>query len=290
MREATGAVCSSPFDVNSTDTLSRNPGQWQKFASCLRTLPANSTAVYRLSNLLMPSPVDLAAVSEVVRDDVGLAAQVLKLANLDLNEPTSDLDLALVYVGLDSLRTLLFTVPILENRDPMYELWQHSAKCAKLCEWLARATGCHSVKECYVAGLLHDLGRIPLLAWVGDNVLDVGDLTSFVYTAPQAEDACLGINHQVVGGWLGVTWAFPDSLVEVLEHHHHPRTLSAAALERIVHAADVFCEFSAGKATFASLSGALNLVSARNFQPPLAEQMCNLFGGNGECSTSNPKS
>lgn len=234
--------------TNDPDALSDDSARWQTFVSSVRALPVLADSLYQLSNLLMVSPVDLSAATNVLRQDFALAAQVLKLANLGpLDEPTADLETALVHLGLEPLRVLILNLPVLPTDAPAaaLDLWRHSHECAQACEWLAQRTGLTNWTEPYTYGLLHDLGRIPLLAWQLTLAYSGRHpcVNELVLAAPGREDEEFGINHQVTGGWMAVTWNYPNSLVEAAEAHHDTGSTSSSVLATLVRAADAFSMF-----------------------------------------------
>ena len=216
--------------------------RWEQFVSSVRSIPVLAESVYQLSNLLMVNPVDLSAVGRVIRIDLGLAAQVLKLVNSGASDvPVHDLEYATVHLGIDPLRALILTVPVLssDGPDPVLRLWKHSLQCAEVCEWLARRTEYDFSDRAYIAGLLHDLGRVPLIAWQLATTRD--ERIDLVTALPDFEDKTFGVNHQVIGGWMAVTWNLPDFLIHVLENHHSRPVTGDSLLLQVVRAADSFC-------------------------------------------------
>ncbi len=215
----------------------------------LPTLPAY---VFELNTLLSTTPVDMRRVGEVIRTDPSLTAQVIRLSNsvlLGLRERVSSVEHALVLLGTERLRTLVLTCSLLEyagqkltTRD-VQAFWQHCFLTATLSERLARGSSYPQPEQAYLSGLLHDVGTLPLLVICNS------------WKRP-AESTCLegwgesiklererfGTDHCEIGRWIGASWNFPPSLVEVFEYHHAPRVATHDPhLVGIVAAADQFC-------------------------------------------------
>ena len=254
--------------------------RWESFVSSMRSIPVLAQSVYRLSNLLMVPPVDLSAITRVACTDLGLAAQLLKLVNSGISDvPVHDLDYAVVQLGVDPLRAFILSVPILPSDGPLpvMGLWEHAVQCGEVCAWLARKAQYEHQNRAYIAGLLHDLGRFPLIAWqLATHHGELKHSMRLVYATPEQEDERFGINHQVIGGWMAVTWNLPDFLVEVMERHHL-RSLPGDSLVELVRAADCFCNRRASHASQIELLEALSPITSSGNEQKLLAQLCEAF-------------
>jgi HD-like signal output (HDOD) protein len=94
--------------------------------------------------------------------------------------------------------------------------------CALLCEELA--TACFLPKDpCYTAGLLHDVGRLALLAsFPSDyaNALDLAD--RYQLDVRECERGVFGMDHCEAGQWLVEEWGFPEEFRAITGRHHQP--------------------------------------------------------------------
>ena len=133
------------------------------------TLPAY---VFELSALLSTVPVDLRRVCRVIRTDPSLAAQVIRLCNsamLGLRGRVSNIEHAVILLGTERLRTLVLTCSLVEcvgnflSPTELQSFWQHSLLTATLSERSALCLHYPEAEQAYLAGLLHDLGVLPLL-------------------------------------------------------------------------------------------------------------------------------
>jgi HD-like signal output (HDOD) protein len=215
----------------------------------LPTLPAY---VFELNTLLSTTPVDMRRVVEVIRTDPSLAAQVIRLSNsalLGLREQVSSIEHAVVLLGTERLRTLVLTCSLLEyvgqklNSKDVQTFWQHCFLTATLSERLARGTGYPQPEQAYLAGLLHDVGTLPLLvicnSWKGP--LDNPSLEGWGESV-KLERERFGTDHCEIGRWIGISWNFSPTLLEVFEHHHSPhKATNDPHLLGLVAAADQFC-------------------------------------------------
>ena len=139
----------------------------------LPTLPAY---VFELNGLLSSVPVDLKRVGEVIRTDPSLSAQVVRLCNsplLNLPEPVASIEHAVVLLGTERLRIILLTCSLIESVGQqvspaeLHLFWQHSFLTGTLSARLGRCTLHPKPEQAYLAGLLHDIGILPLLTLGG---------------------------------------------------------------------------------------------------------------------------
>jgi putative nucleotidyltransferase with HDIG domain len=134
-------------------------------------------------------------------------------------------------IGTARLKTLALGVVVtgpLSSRLEGYrfakdELWRHSLAAATIAHWLAVALRYPEPEEAYVAGLIHDIGKLVLDQHVEaayDEVVEtVREQGLEVW---QAEEETFGIDHANVGGMIAREWQFPEMLVSAVQYHHSP--------------------------------------------------------------------
>ena len=81
----------------------------------------------------------------------------------------------------------------------------------------------HLLDEAFVAGLLHDTGKLVLASNFPeeyDQILRTGQAGSLALLT--AEEHTFGANHAEVGGFLLGLWGLPVPVVEAIALHHQP--------------------------------------------------------------------
>lgn len=204
------------------------PAQTHKPWAVARLRPFPPVAA-KLLRVVSTDDVVFHKVAELIRADAVFSGEVLRLANSPLlgcrREVVSILH-AMALLGLERLKSLVMMVALRNHmagtlQDPiLLRCWRHSLACALLCQDLGAA--CWLDKDqCYTAGLMHDLGRLALLATFPGDYADLlqsvdqsgGDLLA-------AERERFEIDHCAVGCWLITEWDLPEDFLAVVGTHH----------------------------------------------------------------------
>lgn len=207
-------------------------------------LPSYPKAYRDISSCLQQPNASLTDAARIIGRDVGMTANIMKLVNsafFGARQTITSIDRAVAYLGLDTLGALVLGHGVFQSRgssatDSLLEdLWRHSlltatvARAIALCEKLPRTR----VEEAFLAGMLHDVGRV-VFATRGDG--------SAVDPRASSEDmnAQAEAHHAMVGAYLLGLWGFPSHIVEAVAQHHTPNNRSGTGVDVtvLVHIAD----------------------------------------------------
>jgi HD-like signal output (HDOD) protein len=216
----------------------------------LPTLPHVLTTINKLLSSPRTSAQD---VGEAVSKDQVIAAKVLKLVNsafYSFPGRISTITQAMVILGFSTVKNIVMTMSILNSFDmqkniggfSLMAFWRHSVATGALAQLIARETGFRGQEQTFIAGLLHDIGKLVLALYATNEFtrcLEYAEKRECLFY--EAEKRLLGVTHAELGGWLNHTWRFPPDITAVLEHHH---SLPSAAGEHaqivaIVQFADI---------------------------------------------------
>lgn len=214
-------------------------------------LPASVTAVMHACDDV---DVSVQEVARLVLDDQGLTANVLRLANSAAyghRRRVATVSDAVAIMGTSAVKSLAIsshTAMLLDRELPGYamrrgDLWRHSLAVAFVARALQSSGGPRAAEEAFVAGLLHDVGKLVLSRVLAD---DFDRITAIAHAGRtplhDCERAHIGFDHAELGASIAAGWGLPDRLVEAIGLHHHPdRADVAPALAYRVAIADAVC-------------------------------------------------
>ncbi|VTT97889.1 histidine kinase : Putative uncharacterized protein OS=uncultured Desulfobacterium sp. GN=N47_H24770 PE=4 SV=1: Response_reg: HDOD [Gemmataceae bacterium] len=227
----------------------------------LTSIPTLSTLYTRIAEELTFPDYSLAAVGDLVAQDLGISAKMLQMANsamIGLRKPATTPGQAVRILGADLTRTLVLAADLFSRYNPnalkpfsIEALWDHSQKVAELSAEIALAEGAADrvVRESALAGFFHDIGRLMLASQLPGPFKEVMALTrTQKMTDVEAERRVLGTSHAEIGAYLLGLWGLPDSLVEAAAWHHNPSGCPGGAFTPLtaVHAADTIAHENEG--------------------------------------------
>jgi HD-like signal output (HDOD) protein len=214
--------------------------------AALQAMSTPPPAIVALNDVLGTSPIDLLQLGIVSRSYPAAAAQILKLCNSSifcLPYPASSLEQAVVSLGAEVLRTLGLAWGLVELAGKYLPpvqaqaFWQHGLTLALLSERIAERMD-YPVAEAYLAGFLHDIGRVPMLMAAAAEKPS----SDFASESPEIEVRNFGVHHGELGRRIGIAWGFSEPFVEVFSRHHGCDEITEEIeLVRIVSAAERFC-------------------------------------------------
>lgn len=213
-------------------------------------VPVFHAVAIKLQQVLAKPDFKLEEIAQLIIADPGVASQVLRVAN------------SVFYAGLSKVTTIkdaairlgareVSNVAMLATQQDLYRssntqfnaamqtLWKHALCCAIGTKWLAGKTGYGALAhEGFLAGLLHDIGKLFLLK-VLDELSKSGELGMSV--SPALLNEVLSSMHEEQGYQLMKKWNMPEIYCDVVRDHHKEDWRQANALLALVRLVDQAC-------------------------------------------------
>jgi HD-like signal output (HDOD) protein len=171
----------------------------------------------------------------IILKDGGMTARILKLANsafFGFGQEISDISQAVIYLGTETIKSLiLFSNAFAEHEHLKFpgfaaeSLSQHSLEAAYASKMIAVHEGEERkvTEEAYVAGLLHDVGKLMLAANLPQQYQEaIAIARREKVPLAVVERKMFGADHADIGGYLLGLWGLPVPVVEAIALHHRP--------------------------------------------------------------------
>ncbi len=225
----------------------------------LDKLPTLSSVATKLLKTTIDERADASKVAKIIETDQVLTSRILSLVNspaYGFSGRIVSVDTAVSLLGFSTVRSVVLSLsladvfPAKTNGKTSFDrvsFWKHSLACAVCAELIARKIRSDYVPEAFIAGLIHDIGKLALDMSVHDKFHRCIDTARDTGTyLVEAERDLLGTDHGDAGKWVAEKWGLPEALVETVWLHHQPaESLGASVLHKqlieIVQAANAIC-------------------------------------------------
>ncbi|MBC8279131.1 MAG: HDOD domain-containing protein, partial [FCB group bacterium] len=197
-------------------------------------LPTLSSVAAMVMDLLNSSDSTASELSKLISADQGLTLRILRMANSSyygFPRQIGTINLAIVVLGFDTVKSLTLSLSIQDSfrewksrvKLDFQEYWKHSLYTAAGSRFLAKSTSYVVPGEAFVAGLVHDVGKLVISGYLHDEYDKIHKLTDEGGQSDyDAEMEVLSISHGEIGGWLTEKWGLPAAISDAVKNHHHP--------------------------------------------------------------------
>ena len=219
----------------------------------VQSLPTFPENILELQAMCNNPDATIDAISGKISLDPSLTAEVLRLSNSAFFTPgkrIKKINEAVLLIGLNNLNSILIASASRKILDRHYrrfeQIWEHCNRTAYYARYIALEKGYGSIADsAFIAGLLHDIGKIVLLATDIKLVNQIAEVVRNrrIRTTAILEEVSIGISHSTIGAHIAEKWNFPDELVESIRYHHTPLNpgINHRDLVMIVYLANQMC-------------------------------------------------
>ena len=223
------------------------------YRKIMEDLPTLPSVIIELLEVILDEKSSVRDVSKIVQQDQTLTSKVLKIVNsaaYQFRGQIKTVDHATTILGFESLKNLLLSVSVFDrilgddygfNKS---HFWCHSLSVAIVSQNIAKIIGYNNPDEAYVAGLLHDFGKLMIDRIIPEEYcLYLKNLTLNPVLSIQFEKKNLIVTHTEIGKMMCEKWNLPKSLKEAIELHHGSKSegKKVSCLAAIISVADFIC-------------------------------------------------
>jgi HD-like signal output (HDOD) protein/ActR/RegA family two-component response regulator len=207
----------------------------RELVSGLKSIPSLPSLYQEIMEELRSEDTALERVAQIISKDVGMTAKILQLANsafLGVRCNVSNPAQAVNLIGTEMVRALVLSVQVFSQFEDLDELasywtvlWEHSMAVARLARQIAIAEHCPKAlaEESFTAGLLHELGKLVLLAQMPKEYgATMKNIAENAVTVSAAERERFGCTHADLGAYLMSIWGLPHPLIQAVAFHDRP--------------------------------------------------------------------
>jgi CheY-like chemotaxis protein/HD-like signal output (HDOD) protein len=228
---------------------------------------APSPLTARLLEVVRNEKAPIRSLADVFTTEPLVANRLLRIANFapGLTQRLLSVSQAIEVLGLETLKSLAlglttFPLPSSASRTEDFapddgpvrlcQLWEHSLGCAAIAGRLATELDHVLPREAFVAGFLHDVGRILIYRCARDTFFKAITMAlDKNIPLSEAETLALGINHLTLGEiWVG-RGEMSHRFQQLIRYHHEPVSILPDGIDlemcrtiAVVQLADWVCE------------------------------------------------
>lgn len=218
-------------------------------AAVPRSLGSYGPVLREIETALASPQCNLNSIGDAIQKDPDLTARLLRLANspfFGFANRLSTVAEAVSLLGIQQIQDMIVASSVLEqfkgvpdnlvNKD---SFWRHSLAVGLTARLLAMERRLPKPDKFFVAGLLHDVGRLVLMLQAPESAKAIFELYQREkILLRDAEKKILGFDHQQIAAELLQSWSYPAALVQAVAFHHTPDSSVAKLEASVVHIAD----------------------------------------------------
>jgi diguanylate cyclase (GGDEF)-like protein/putative nucleotidyltransferase with HDIG domain len=199
-----------------------------------KKLPSFPQVAIKLLEASKNDTASLADLSKILETDPGISARILEIVNsafYGIGRQVVKLSDAVTLLGLDEIKKIALEMTVFEKmfksgRASQFDrllFWRHSLSVAVLSLEIAKENGYPDPEEAYIAGLLHDVGKVFLdIHGKKDYGRFIQELSTSSELIIEKERSSLGLGHDDIGAFFCSLWKLPEKLALAVKYHHQP--------------------------------------------------------------------
>jgi HD-like signal output (HDOD) protein len=214
------------------------------------TLPPIPKVLNEMTQLFNSRDISAKKIENLIEKDPSLTLKVLSVANsplFGLKRSVNSIGAAILILGVQEIKSIITSIKMAQtikmkadNHFDPDKFLNHSMVVGVLAQRMSKDLGFNFDGDCFVAGMLHDMGIVIVHEYLHPEFLEIVDYTLQNNTSYlEAEYNILGLSHQEIGEFLTNKWSLPLVFSDALQFHHRPaQSKENNYLTSVIHIAD----------------------------------------------------
>ncbi|OWW20492.1 HDOD domain-containing protein [Noviherbaspirillum denitrificans] len=195
-------------------------------------MPAMPQVLLQLMEMCRNDNAGIPALATLISRDAGMTSRILTVAGSPAfrrARVAPSLEQALITIGMNMVKTLLISEAVFQlfgsfsvrRSTDLRGFWIHSLSAAINAREIAKRMDYPRLEEAYLAGLLHDVGRLALLSAEPEQYAPHFHANDDAALCAQEKDL-LQMTHAEAGGWIANRWQLDSFIADSIRFHHEP--------------------------------------------------------------------
>jgi putative nucleotidyltransferase with HDIG domain len=198
----------------------------KNFIKNLDGLPTIPVLIGKILSICKNEASTFEDLARLIDHDQALAERVIWAANsavFGYPGRVRDIRQAILFLGFDRVKSIAMGMNVMAVFPPrssfnLKNLWIHCYEVALIASALSDSVTMTSPRECFLSGLLHDIGRIIFYKMDHAQFSDI--ITTDVMLDKERE--VFGCTHAEAGAWFAEVTGLPLEIIETTRYHHSP--------------------------------------------------------------------
>lgn len=204
----------------------------EKITNSIKDLPTLPTIFYTISEAMENPRSTTEDIAKIVATDQASAFKVLKVANspfFGFRGRIETIPQAILHLGFNELKNIILALSVIKffskskysERMKPKDFWAHSIAAGICTRMLGASIKANNLEHYFLAGILHDIGKLLLLDLLGEKYLNVfAVIEEKNCLIREAERLSIGIDHAEAGRLLAERWRLPAVVKNTIYYHH----------------------------------------------------------------------
>ncbi len=199
----------------------------------IEQLPTLPIVSQRIMQVIDDENVTFKEIVDIVEKDQALALKLLKIANSSFYgslSKVSSLEHAMIKLGTREVKSIVlgFSVQSFfpDTKNGAFDrkrFWEHAVVVSQVAKLLGTHFRVGNDDSLFLAGLVHDMGKVVLDQYFHEEFLRIIDhVSKNGSTFSQAEKDVLGTTHYQIAAKILKQWHFPKNVTFQVLYHHAP--------------------------------------------------------------------